>query len=245
MNTDSQDFQQPEPFFIRRDLLAKAAPHIERIRDDLLASIKAQGCDAPLSPGVTVSTEYVRPLITHQLRGTCVNKEIVSAQTLILFLPPEFEEVLEDLVNTGPEVLNHPDSDLRDNRTYFSWACTLGGEDARTNVWVANGALPYAMFDSVNFQTESWGWVPVIAMAGNSVAVGGFAVDLDFVSGLQAACMSAQSTMPEEIYSADELTAAKEEASFVGLKPWLYRRRMSGYGNLTLLASVYVCVVGE
>ena len=134
---------------------------------------------------------------------------------------------------------------MRNNSTYLAWHCGLPGEDVRTDVWVPDNSLTYAAFGVWNHQyPERWGWVPVIAIAGDTVAVGGFVVDRYLVCGVQAACMSAESTMPEEVYSDEELAAAEAEATAEGPKPWLYRRCMSGYGALTLMASVYTCTIG-
>ena len=198
----------------------------------------------PACPGVTVSSDDVRPLLAQHLSLAGIGQERVSAHTLMLYLPAAFDLAIEELVSMAPEVLNHPDAALRNNTTYLAWHCCLPGEVDGTDVWVPDSALPYATFDVAGRHPGGWGWVPVIAFAGHTVAVGGFAVDLDFVSGVQAACMSAESTMPEEVYSDEELLVAATEARKVGVKPWLYRRRMSGYGNLTLMASLYNRSVG-
>lgn len=251
MNTDAQNIanarapERPTPYVMRRDRLAHAAPHIEGVLSDLLAHIQEQGCEVPACPGVTVSTEYVSQVIAQHLHRAGIDQERVSSQTLILYLPAEFDHALEELVTTGPEVLNHTDTALRNNSTYLAWHCGLPGEDVRTDVWVPDNALTFAAFDVWDHRhPERWGWVPVIAMAGDTIAVGGFVVDQYLVCDVQAACMSAQSTMPEEVYSDEELAAAASEASEVGNLPWLYRRLMSGYGVMTLIASVYTCSVG-
>jgi hypothetical protein len=243
VNAFPQAPEQPAPYLLRRDRLARSAPHIERVLQDFLAFIAAQGGETPACPGLTVPSDDIRPLLTEHLRLAGISPNLVSAQTLFLNLPADFDLALEELVTAVPEVLNHDDISLRNNRTYLAWHCCLPGEGVRTDVWVPDSALTRA-FDVACRHPEGWGWVPVIALAGDTVAVGGFAVDLDFVSGVQAACMSAESTMPEDVYSDEELLAAASEARAVGLKPWLHRRCISGYGDLTLMASVYACEVG-
>ena len=244
MNAFPQAPEQPAPYLLRRDRLARAAPHIESVLQHFLAFIEAQGGETPACPGLTIPSDDVRPLLTEHLRLAGISPELVSAQTLILCLPADFDLALEELVTAVPKVLNHDDIALRNNRTYLAWHCCLPGEGVRTDVWVPDSALTHAAFDVACRHREGWGWVPVIALAGDIVAVGGFAVDLDFVSGVQAACMSAQSTVPEDVYSDEELLVAASEATALGLNPWLHRRCVSGYGNPTLMASVYARNVG-
>jgi hypothetical protein len=72
--------------------------------------------------------------------------------------------------------------------------------------------------------TRDWGWVPVVVVAGDAVAVGGFLVDESITLNLQAATMSALYSYPEDAYSKDELRFAAELATVHGLEPWMYAR---------------------
>ena len=87
MNTDSQAPEQPAPYVIRRDRFAQAAPHIEGVLQDFLAFIEEQGGEMPACPGVTVSSEDVRPLLAQHLSLAGIGQERVSAHTLMLYLP--------------------------------------------------------------------------------------------------------------------------------------------------------------
>ncbi len=81
--------------------------------------------------------------------------------------------------------------------------------------------------------------MPVVMVAGDTVAVGGFVVEEELELGLQAAIMSAQSVLPEEVYSEEELAAAAEQAELNGLKPWIIDRWRED-GQLTLEPEVLV-----
>ena len=64
----------------------------------------------------------------------------------------------------------------------------------------------------------------VVVVSGDNVAVGGFLVEELFLAGLQAAEISAQSCLPEEIYPESELQSASILASVHGLEPWVNGR---------------------
>lgn len=148
-------------------------------------------------------------------------------QALVMMLPPEFEPVLNLLVMQEPEIFNYPTVDLQENRTYLGYSIILPRQSAVTEIWMSERALCGPLCECLRTgpsgKVMSWPAeirFPVIMMAGNSLAVGGFEVNEYFLACAQAASMSARSSMPEELYPDEQLRIGAELATMVGPAPW-------------------------
>ena len=68
--------------------------------------------------------------------------------------------------------------------------------------------------------------MPVLVIDSDSVAIGGFAVDIYLQGDLQAADMSRHRAI--QIYATEELVAAAKLAEVHGQQPWLQKRWWNG-----------------
>ena len=217
-------------------------PQIEALWKDALKHLELAGNYKPLpaSVGVLVDTAYLRSLLENHWEAMDIRADDVAPDTLVLYLPPAFNWAAREMAKQSPEVFNSPQLDLRDNATYLGWNARIAAENQITTVQVEQLS---GMVDAVNhayrYPTHEWGWMPVVIVAGDTVAVGGFVVDEVLLGGLQGASMSTQSCMPEEIYSSEELRIASERAAKHGLKPWV-KNRWQGDGGWRLEPIVLV-----
>ena len=208
--------------------LKSRTPEIEYLRAELLAHIEQTEDAIPPCLGHVINTECVLSVLAPHWKRCGIAQTLASKRTLVFHLPPEFEPRLAAFVEQGPQVFNHPDTSLLCNTTYQGWTVRLPSEQHLIEVWVSESALDDAINSAFIYRKREWGWVPVIALAGNWVAVGGFEVDEALICCAQAASMNARDTRAEEIYSDEELTAAAREAERVGLRPWYDGRWETG-----------------
>jgi hypothetical protein len=197
---------------------------IESLRAELLAHIERTEDAIPPCLGHVVNTECVLAALMPHWRRSGIDPTLASTRALIFHLPPEFEPCLSHFAERLPQVFNHPDTSLRCNTTYQGWAVRLPSEPHPIEVWVTEFALDDAIGSAFIYPDREWGWVPVIALAGDSVAVCGFEVDEVLICCAQAASMNARDTRAEDVYSNEELDAAALKSSEVGLTPWFQGR---------------------
>lgn len=216
-------------------------PQIEALWKEALTYLEAGHETLPASVGVLVDTAYLKSLLENHWETMDIRADDVAPDTLVLYLPPAFNWAARGMAKQSPEVFNSPQLDLRDNATYLGWNARLAAENQSTTVQVEQLS---GMVDAVNqayrYPTHEWGWMPVVIVAGDTVAIGGFVVDEELLGGLQGANMSTQSCMQEEIYSAEELQIASELAVKHGLKPWV-NDRWHDDGGWTLEPIVLDC----
>ena len=79
----------------------------------------------PLAMGATVNTKKLAELL---VVGHC------SARSLVVFLPPEFETHIAEMVSRKPEVCNSPTTDLLHNQTYLVFSAGHG--DTASSLWI-------------------------------------------------------------------------------------------------------------
>jgi hypothetical protein len=200
-------------------------PWIEGIRSDAIEHLKRERATLPGSVAVIADTAELKGLLEHHWKVHEIDASDVGEKTLVLCLPAIFNWAVREMAVQSPEVFNRPQLDLRNNQTYSGWAAILAGESEVTVVQVPDcGEMSVALTSAYRCETHEWGWMPVVMVAGDTVAVGGFVVDKMFLCGLQAASMSTTSCRPEEVYSDEELAAASGLAEIHGLKPWVSER---------------------
>lgn len=223
-----------------RKQVASRAFHLEGMLQDFLAYFQNMGKREPACPGVTVKTEDVEPLLTQHWNSQGIRTADVSKQTLVIYLPPQFESDVELLAMCSPMVFNHCNIALRENTTYLGWGYALPGTAAGCEVWVPEFNLNGALGDAYCHVIQKSRWLSVVMVAGDTVAIGGFHVTDDLIGCAQGSTMSAGSTMPEEVYGPDELSIARKSAALVGLTPWFDRPWVVD-GRTVLAATVLVC----
>lgn len=212
-----------KPLMQDRRHLAGSHPIFEEMRSDVIRLIKTKGTQMPCSVAVLVAGELLQPTLLQHWQGAGIEAKAVSAQALVVYLPELFAGVAHELVKQ-PEVFNAEQLNLRSNATYLGWSVELPGEDEPTVVQLPEYGLGSVLSDAYDCTTRGWGWMPVVVVAGDAVAIGGFLVEESLMMGLQGAAISAQSCEPENVYSNDELQRAGELAGIHGLEPWKYAR---------------------
>ena len=225
-NLPDQQFHPDRP--VRRPLadvysrreLQRRAPQVEELYAEVIAHIERTGHIVPSCLGQVVNSGCVRSLLEPHWQRAEINPALVSPRTVIFQLPDEFEPRLASFVAQGPEVFNHPNTTLRSNTTYMGWTVRLPGNSAPSEIWVHDIALHEAMSAAWRYQEREWGWVPVIALAGDAIATCGFEVDETFVCSAQAARMSASDSIPGDVQTEKRLDVAATLAAEVGLTPW-------------------------
>ena len=223
MSMESNILQFPqEPRAIVRDRthIREIEPRIDKRLDERLKEYAEAGKTVLQYTGFLVETESYKDFLRPYWGMQGINEKAASRDTIFMYLPDEFEPIISELVMQQPGPFAYPDVDLMMGNVYFGWYCEHDDSSLPRGLWVYDGILHEAINDYFKRDEVRRDWVPVIMVSGDSVAIGGFAVDDDIAFGAQAASMSLQSLMPEEIYSDDELRAASLLAKEVGLAPW-------------------------
>jgi len=138
-------------------------------------------------------------------------------RALVLLLPDEHEAHLQVLLQQIPALRLHPDIDLRQQEAYISWS-TGCGQPPQT-VWVE--AKPVMADLRANERLMGLPNLPVVLVAGQSVAVGEYIAERAWVDDLQSGINAAAVPPPA---SAAALQAAQEKAQKYSARPWLFMR---------------------
>ena len=138
-------------------------------------------------------------------------------RALVLLLPDEHEAHLQVLLQQIPALRLHPDIDLRQQEAYISWS-TGCGQPPQT-VWVE--AKPVMADLRANERLMGLPNLPVVLVAGQSVAVGEYIPERAWVDDLQSGINAAAVPPPA---SAAALQAAQEKAQKYSARPWLFMR---------------------
>ena len=138
-------------------------------------------------------------------------------RALVLLLPDEHEAHLQVLLQQIPALRLHPDIDLRQQGAYVSWS-TGHGRPPQT-VWVE--AKPVMADLRANERRMGLPNLPVVLVAGQSVAVGEYIPERAWVNDLQAGINAAAVPPPA---SAAALQAAQDKAQKYSARPWLFMR---------------------
>ena len=178
----------------------------------------------PLAMGATVNTKKLAELL---VVGHC------SARSLVVFLPPEFETHIAEMVSRKPEVCNSPTTDLLHNQTYLVFSAGHG--DTASSLWIFDTQIYRDVGSCAGLDGEDE-FFAVILVSGNSVAIGGFVCDQDYADQCQCCSMSAQSYVR---YSDEELAEAALEKKRVGNWPTGYQLHYRNDIAIDLTAPVY------
>ena len=178
----------------------------------------------PLAMGATVNTKKLAELL---VVGHC------SARSLVVFLPPEFETHIAEMVSRKPEVCNSTTTDLLHNQTYLVFRAGQG--DIASSLWIFDTQIHRDVCRCAGVDGEDE-FFAVILVSGNSVAIGGFVCDQDYVDQCQCCSMSAQSYVPS---SDEKLAEAALEKKRVGNWPTAYQLHYWRDAAIDLTAPVY------
>lgn len=228
-------------FVFERSQLRSRTPFIEGMLQDLMAHLQENQKARPICPAVTAPTEYLRAVLEPHWHASGIEPADVSTETLVLYLPSVFESVIGELAMKCPTVFNYPTLDFRGVTTYLCWMPSLTEEKSATEIWVPERPLSNAISSVFRYDEPQPGWVPVVMCAGQSVALGGFVVDDEFICGVQAACSCRGNVEPEIIYTPDEIRKGRDLAIEVGPTPWTSQIWSETSWGTFLAAEVYSC----
>lgn len=140
-------------------------------------------------------------------------------RALLLFLPPEFEPHLHDLLSKRPEIWNIAQIDLNSSATYATWSTQVQGRlfQFRLNAYMMNDVRKGS--EQGPFQAFDCQYVPMVVLAGNTVVAGGFLEDDEHMVDVQA-CDAMASHRREMIYSEAEIRHAIARSEQVGNHPF-------------------------
>jgi hypothetical protein len=210
--------QKPVAIMHDRAGLAARTCELEELIFGAKLSVLARYSAQFLAIGCTADVDPYASLLNQYYAANGIPAASACSRLLVIELPKAFETKIAAMVVQEPQVFNDVDADLQTSNTYLSWTTSMAaGEDGiavqnAMEVRVHENDLNAEMNIAcgiVHASSEAvWCWVPVVMVAGQKVAVGGFACDEAFVAGLQAATMSAQSYSPHDVYTPAELEIA-------------------------------------
>lgn len=143
-----------------------------------------------------------------------------SATTVVAFLPLDFAGSLTLMASPAPDIRVHADISLQAQRAYASWPATGTAGGLASTLWMELRELCDAIVENeVHADVAA---VPLVLVAGDRVAVGGFELD----ARLLRACNDALAACDERPsgYSCDELARAREKAVKYSDMPWTFMR---------------------
>ncbi|NYT62734.1 hypothetical protein H0A66_10460 [Alcaligenaceae bacterium] len=162
-----------------------------------------------MAAGFIINTGQLPGLKLEELRGTA----------LVLSLPAVFEPVLPEVISQEPHYMNTTTLDLMHCLSVARWST----EKYEFKI------LLNALYDTVTsdaryeheFHLDPATPIPIVMLAGDSVAIGGFYVDDDWLCVLQGQGAGAGSNWrPFLHYDEIDIAQASVEAKKHGLFPW-------------------------
>lgn len=143
------------------------------------------------------------------LRAACPQRK-----SLVVFLPDQFSEYLGALAWQAPVLRVHPDISRARQRAYVSWSCPNPG--LPLTVWLELEPLMEALLEQDMTGTDLV--LPVVFVAGDSVAVGKMTLD----DGASPALAVAAQPLP----ALDAVAQRKldDKAASYSEQPWLFMR---------------------
>lgn len=220
--------QKAHPLVLSRAAIALEYSAIEKIYESTFEFVNfdpalPHPCVAALTP-----TSEFKHLLEPHWKSLGLEAEDVGAKCLVLSLSSDFDGAEAAFAAQSPNIFNTRDLDLISVGTYMGWSACLPGETELTTLQVQVGLeLDSVFMDLEGKLPQRWGWLPMVIAGRETVAVGGFAVDGDWLLCAGQMKMNA-SHHPLELFSKAELVAAAESADNHGYQPWLYQRWRDG-----------------
>lgn len=221
--------RQAAPLVLPRKEPTSRHPYLERTYIDVMAFANSDPMvQYPCVMEVRLTTDFWPVLKKH---WDCIglNVEDIHLNCLVLCLSSPLNGTAAALAGQWPDLFNARTLDLMDCMTFLGWSAHLPGECDWTTLQVPvagqlNDALNWIV--SAKPAAEGWKWMPMVVIDSDTVAIGGFAVDMYLQGDLQAADMSRHRAI--QIYEKKELVAAAKAAKVHGMRPWLHKRWWDG-----------------
>ena len=220
--------QKAQPLVLSRTAIALEHPAIAKIYESTFEFVNFDpALPHPCVMALTPTSEFKHLLEPHW-KSLGLEAEDVGAKCLVLNLSSGLGGAEAAFAGQRPTVFNTRDLDLIRNETYLGWSACLPGETELTTIQVQLDLKLWDVFwDLDQRKPQRWGWMPMLVIGRDTVAVGGFAVDEDWMvwAGLKQMNASHQSV---DLFCDAELEAAAASAETHGDQPWLYRRWHDG-----------------
>lgn len=171
-----------------------------------------------------LSPRMIGVIGSRNVLGGVSHHEVDAGKALVLCLPGLFESCLSQLAEQAPYITVTEDLDQLENRSVFCWACTV--PDGRS-FHVSTPAYPIDQSGVLNRQNAAEVFVPVVFVAGSSIAWGGFQFTETDEWDLCEAMNICLNFRPYRDYNKEELRTAACRAELAGsaqpwtLQPWM------------------------
>lgn len=204
-------------------------PPVEQIYIDTFAWVNSNPAVQHPSVALLEPTAALQPLLKEHWNAIGLDEENVHEDCLVLSLSSSLNGTAAALAGQWPHVFNDRTLDLMDCWTFWGWNAHLPGESAMTTFRVSiqrelTATVCHAC--SADAAGLDWKWMLMVVIDDDTVAIGGFVVDMHMAGSLQAASMSCHRAF--EIYSEEELAVAANAAEIHGREPWLHDRWWNG-----------------
>jgi hypothetical protein len=211
MNQSSRNLSQAAAVVRRTDTAALAI--VQRaLRSDLTRRYETRRLE--LCPPA-----HAARVFTDQLGMPMFSNETGRA-ALAIYLPNDLEPHVAELASAVPQALLHPDIGLRTRGAYLSWTTKALPGQLPLSTWVELEDLVDAI--DLNLGLGPQDDVPVLFIAGDTVAVAHFAPD-DAQLDRYRRCITEAATAPTG-YSGEELRKAGSKAQQYSERPWRFMR---------------------
>lgn len=131
-----------------------------------------------------------------------IDRSFISPEALLINLPDEFEPALSKLVISIPDLEICIEPRTQHLEECLCWTCYLPGESIASHIHVGYHRLPYIMFPEPHSKSDI-GWVPLVMVSGNTVAIGGFVASASLIEGAYAAQKLLSDDSTETLNSSD------------------------------------------
>lgn len=150
--------------------------------------------------------------------------EQVKGAVPLFRLPAVFEPHLAALAACSPDVVIEHTLGLQEAHCLAEWS-SRPVSGTKLLLWMDHHVLGHILSQGGWDYRCPWPglWQPVIMMAGETVAIGGFWKDDDLMDALQVYAMSTQGYFAEEHYSPEDIEQAQARAQSHGATPWCHR----------------------
>lgn len=217
-----------KPLVLSRAAIALEHPAVAKIYESTFEFVNfdpalPHPCVAALTP-----TSEFKHLFEPHWKSLGLEAEDVGTECLVLNLSSGLDGAEAAFAEKRPDVINTRDLDLIGMGSYLGWSACLPGETELTTIQVQLAwKLNCVFVDLEQKEPKRWGWMPMVIIGRNSVAIGGFAVDEQWLLWM-GHMQSYTSHRRIDLYGKAELEAAAAFAQAHGNQPWLYRRWWNG-----------------
>lgn len=216
------------PLVLPRTEARRIHPGLEHIYAKTFAHVNFAPAEQHLCAMVLTPTKGFQVLLEQHWRSIGLDAVHVQSECLVLSLSSSLNGTAAALAGQWPDVFNAPHLNLLNCTTFVAWSARLPGESALTTIQVPVHMELNDVFSGVSGpEAAGWKWMPVVVIDGDTVAIGGFAIDIYLQTAVGTGLM-ARDHLPIQVYGEAALAAAARETEIHGPQPWLHHRWWDG-----------------